>query len=115
MSKFYLPAAEGLARRALGGAGAQTGPGGRPGTNFWQAVFRPRATWTARSRCSSASRRRASGHPDTLSAVRGLARVLEDKGDLDGAEALFRRAHEAGKRTQGAYHHKKRSASGKCV
>jgi tetratricopeptide (TPR) repeat protein len=43
-------------------------------------------------------------HPGTLSSLHNLAALLNDKGDLAGAEELFRKAFEERKRTLGSEH-----------
>jgi hypothetical protein len=43
-------------------------------------------------------------HPDTLAATNDLAQMLQDRGDLDGAEPLYREALAAQRRVLGAAH-----------
>ena len=43
-------------------------------------------------------------HPDTLSSVNNLAALLQNRGDYDNAEPLYRRALEARERTLGKEH-----------
>ena len=43
-------------------------------------------------------------HPDTLGIVNNLGDLLSEKGDYDGAEALYRRALEGREKALGAEH-----------